>query len=197
MHVCECARWGRGGGLGGCRPKITKKGGSDTTRPRGNQGKGEEVGTKGAGVGGGGKGGCMPSDACCCILSQILSGGRLVKISWSEGTATKPRPRLTAPCPFLPSPATSSPDCSGSGAWETLAFDAKGFQAAWKGVGVGASEPLLGGSGPLAPVLLSSSNLVETGFCTAPGQALTFVVDHTYIHLHFRTHVTLDLGCVT
>jgi len=105
----------------------------------------------------------IPSEACCCMLLQIVSEGRLVKMSWSVGTAGGGRAGLAVAASFPPEAPAA---CSVSEGGGDLGLDLKGFHAALDEAAAGAG-PL--SVGPLPSAFSSGVSLVATGDCTKSG----------------------------
>ena len=97
------------------------------------------------------------------MLFQMVSEGRLVKMSWSVGTAGGGRAGLAVAASFPPEARAA---CSVSEGRGDLGRDLKGFHAALDDAAAGAG-PL--SAGPLPSAFSSGVSLVATGDCTKSG----------------------------
>ncbi len=97
------------------------------------------------------------------MLFQMVSEGRLVKMSWSVGTAGGGRAGLAVAAPFPPEAPAA---CSVSEGGGDLGRDLKGFHAALDDAAAEAG-PL--SVGPLPSAFSSGVSLVATGECTKSG----------------------------
>jgi len=107
------------------------------------------------------------------MLFQMVSEGRLVKMSWSVGTAGGGRAGLAVAASFPPEAPAA---CSVSEGGGDLDRDLKGFHAALEEAAAGAG-PL--SAGPLPSAFSSGVSLVATGDCTKARNIILFLPFHT------------------
>jgi hypothetical protein len=108
------------------------------------------------------------------MLFQIVSEGRLVKMSWSVGTAGGGRAGLAVAASFPPEAPAA---CSVSEGGGDLDRDLKGFHAALDEAAAGA-RPL--SVGPLPSAFSSGVSLVATGDYTKSGKVILSLLFHTF-----------------